>query len=195
MPRFMKLKRGAVRDRVLPLDVIAALFNAANGDAQFMYLLLAFATGARPTAVLELTRAQADFRHNVIHINPSGRKQTAKRRPVLPIPETLMSWLQKGTAQHFICYGDGQAYTKWGWDAIFKRLVKRADVQGASAYTIRHTVATESYSRGVSYGDVQMYLGHSLESMGTTGRYIHLKPDYLQAPRRAIHIETGKALQ
>jgi len=185
IPKFIKLERGETRDRVLSLEESAALFNAANGDAQFLYLLLAFGTGARPSAVLELTRSQIDFRRGLLQLNPSGRRQTKKRRPVVPLPSTLVPWLKNGDAEHFINY-DGRAYTKWGWDAIFKRLMKRSGVKNASAYTIRHTVATELYSRGVSYGDVQMFLGHSMESMGTTGRYIHLRPDYLQAPRLAI---------
>jgi Phage integrase family len=133
----------------------------------------------------DLTRKQINFRRNLMDLNPPGRPQTAKGRPVLPIPSTIVAWLKQGTAEHFIHYG-GHRYTKWGWDAIFKRLVKRSGLEGVSAYTIRHTIATEMYARTGRFADVRMYLGHSIEALGTTGGYIHLQPDYLQAPKQAV---------
>ena len=185
VPKFIKLKRGPGRNHVLAPEEVAALFNAARTEAQFLFLLLAVATAARPQAILDLTREQVDFRRNLIDLNPPGRLQTKKRRPILPLPSTLIPWLRQGTAEYFINHDD-RPYTWGGWRAILRRLIQRAGVKRASAYTIRHTMATELYTRGVSYGDVKMWLGHSLESMGTTGGYIHLKPEYLQAPRRAI---------
>lgn len=97
VPKFIKLKRGPGRNHVLAPEEVAALFNAARTEAQFLFLLLAVATAARPQAILDLTREQVDFRRNLIDLNPPGRLQTKKRRPILPLPSTLIPWLRQGT--------------------------------------------------------------------------------------------------
>src|SRR3546814_4076317 len=48
-----------------------------------LYVLLGLYTMARPSAILELTWDRVDFERRLIDLNPAGRKQTAKRRPVV----------------------------------------------------------------------------------------------------------------
>jgi integrase len=186
IPPFIKLRRGEPRERVLSLSEAAALFNVANGEAQFFYLMLSFATGARPTAILELTRAQADIERKLIRLNPAGRAQSKKRRPVVPMADALIPWISAAGGCHLINYG-GKKYSKAGWDAIFKRLIVRSGVQNVSAYTIRHTVGTELAMRGVPWFEIKTFLGHSLASSDVTGHYVHVRPEYLKSAIAAIN--------
>jgi integrase len=185
VPPFIKLRRGEARERVLSKSEAVALFEAANGESQFLYLMLSFATCARPTAILELTCAQVDVERRRIRLNPAGRAQNKKRRPIVPMADVLVPWIGATGDGHLINYG-GKKYTKAGWDAIFKRLVMRSGVKGVSAYTIRHTVGTEMAERGVPWFEIKTFLGHSFKS-DITGDYVHVRPEYLKAAIAAIN--------
>jgi integrase len=185
IPPFIRLTRGEPRDRVLSLTESAALFNAANGDAQFLYLLLAFGTCARPSAILDLTREQIDFDRGLIRLNPPKRRQTKKWRPVIPMTETLRAWFEAAPDGPIIRHKRGR-YTKLGWDAIFKRIVKRAGLTDVSPYVIRHTVATEMTQRGVPELEIEMFMGHNLASKNITGHYIHVRPEFLKSAVNAL---------
>jgi integrase len=185
VPPFIKLRRGEARERVLSKSEAAALFNSANSESQFFYLMLSFATGARPTAILELTHSQLDVERRRIRLNPAGRAQNKKRRPIVPMAEVLVPWIGATGDGHLINYG-GKKYTKAGWDAIFKRLVVRSGVKGVSAYTVRHTVGTEMAERGVPWFEIKTFLGHSFKS-DITGDYVHVRPEYLKAAIAAIN--------
>ena len=51
---------------------------------------------ARPSAILELTWDRVDFGRRLIDLNPAGRKQTAKRRPVVKMNDELHAALGRG---------------------------------------------------------------------------------------------------
>ncbi|MGB8313154.1 MAG: hypothetical protein WCE69_01560, partial [Aestuariivirga sp.] len=56
---------------------------------------IALNTWARPEAILDLSvRAQVDFEHSLIDLNPPSRKQTKKRRPIIRLTENLRGWLE-----------------------------------------------------------------------------------------------------
>jgi integrase len=82
------------RERLLSIAETRALFGSAIEPHQAMYLMLAFATAARPAAILELTTFQIDFAARLIRLNPPGRAQNKKRRPTLPICDTLLPWVR-----------------------------------------------------------------------------------------------------
>ena len=47
-------------------------------------------TGARPEAVLELHSRQINFEDGLVHLNPPGHEQVAKKyRPVVRLPDAL----------------------------------------------------------------------------------------------------------
>jgi hypothetical protein len=74
------------KGRPLIVEEIAALFDAATQHHVFMFLLLACCTLARPEAILELTTLQRDREAGTIDLNPAGRRQTKKFRPLILEP-------------------------------------------------------------------------------------------------------------
>lgn len=186
LPTFMPLPKSGTRERVLRLDEVASLFAAVRGVSTARYLILAFATGARPGAILEMQACQLDFTSRLILLNPPGREQNKKRRPTLPMPSFLLELAWRIEPGYVINY-DGAPYSRNGWRALFGALARRAGLQGVSPYTIRHTVATELHRRGVPPGEVAAFMGHSaVSSFGTTGRYMHYQPDYLKSAAAAL---------
>jgi integrase len=174
---------GEPRERLLTLTEAASLFAAADIDHLRIYLLLAFGTAARPAAILELTTFQIDCDARLIRLNPPGRRQTKKRRPTLPMCDTLLPYLRAlhpGPAVAF----NGRAIKSI--DTAFDRARDRAGLsKDVTPYTIRHTVAAEMRKRGVLVWEVSGWLGHT-SGYKTTERYAKFDPDHLGGAVRAI---------
>jgi integrase len=57
-------------------------------------LMILIGTACRPEAALELTGEQLDFQDGLIDLNPRGRPQTKKFRPVVKMPTALAAALR-----------------------------------------------------------------------------------------------------
>ncbi len=55
-----------------------------------------------------------------------------------------------------------------------------------TAYTVRHTVATELMARGVPELEIAAIMGHRMPNSRTTGRYLHVAPERLASARKAL---------
>ena len=174
--------KGRVRERILTLQESADLFNAVESEHMLMYLMIAFNTMARPEAILQLKRFQIDTENRLIALNPPGREQTKKRRPTLPITDTLFPWLAKAKTDSLVCWnGKPIKSVRKG----FQMIRDRAGLDNkVIPYTIRHTMATELRKRGVQEWDLAGFLGHSSGSV--TERYAKFAPDYMGNARIAI---------
>src|SRR5690625_2498800 len=138
-----------------------------------MYLIIALNTLARPSVPLEITPAMVDLRNRIIDLLPPGRKQNKKRRPKLPITNTLLPWLQWCDGETFVHYhGKRIANNK----KAFAAMCERAGVQ-CTRYDLRHTMATEMRRRGVPHWETEGWLGHRMKS--TSERYAVFSPDYM----------------
>ncbi|UFN49260.1 site-specific integrase [Roseomonas sp. OT10] len=181
---FLSLPEGEGRDRVLSIAELAALWSAEMPDHVRMFLLLLIGTAGRPKAVLELTRFQCDLDRRTINLNPPGRVQTKKRRPILPMAGFLRPWIEAVPAGPLVAYR-GQAVKK-----INGAFQAARDLAGLDAevvpYAIRHTIATEMRARGVPEMELAGFLGHLMPNIRTTGRYTHVAPDHLAHARRAV---------
>jgi hypothetical protein len=63
-------------------------------------------TLARPSAILDLGSSQFDEAHGLLDLNPPGRTQNKKFRPILPVTPTLMPWLRReaGPTGRYVSY-------------------------------------------------------------------------------------------
>ena len=171
------------RERILSLEEAARLFRSAELDHLRIYLLLAFGTAARPEAILELTTFQIDCDSRIIRLNPPGRTQTKKRRPDIPMCDTLRPILRGLPPGPVIQYrGRALGSIKTAFHKARDRAALSGDV---TPYTIRHTVAWEMRKRGVPVWEVAGFLGHS-SGYKTTERYAKYGPDHLSQAVRAI---------
>ena len=184
VPYVMTVPTSRQRERRLRLDEVAALFNAIDRDHLFFYCMIAFNTLSRPDAILSLQRSQIEFEDRLIALNPPGRKQTKKYRPVVPITNTLLPWLKNSAHEQFVHWkGKPIASIKTG----FRRLRERANLSAdVIPYTIRHTMATELRKRGVPPWEVAGMLGHKTGGYKTTEIYAKYDPDYLSKAIEAI---------
>ena len=176
--------RDAERQRILNLDEMKALWDAKMPDHLRVFLVLAINTAARPEALFELRRSQIDIEHRLLHLNPAGRVQSKKYRPTLPISDTLLPWLSLDR-DYQVQWKKDQTGPIRSIQTTWRKL--RAVVgfgNDVVPYTIRHTIATELRTRGVSEWECRGFMGH--RSGGVTERYAKFQPDHLGAAVKAI---------
>ncbi|MET4072592.1 integrase [Bradyrhizobium sp. S3.2.6] len=82
-----------LRGRELTILEVAKLFDAISDIHMLNYSIAEINTAARPEAVLELVAEQIDWQYKLIELNPPGRIQTKKFRPIMRISATWTPWL------------------------------------------------------------------------------------------------------
>jgi integrase len=173
---------GEPRERLLAIGEMAGLFNAATEPHQTSYLMMAVGLAARPEAIRESTTYLINFDTRLIRLNPPGRRQNKKRRPTVPLCDTLLSYLRCLPPGPIVQY---RGRPLAGIKSTFDHLTRRAGLSGVSAYTVRHTMAAEMRRRGVPVWEVAGFLGHS-SGYKTTEVYARYGADHLSEAVRAI---------
>jgi integrase len=182
---FLRLPEGQGRERILTTEELARLWDADMPEHIRVFVALLIGTGSRPEALLQLTRFQCDTRAGTINLNPPGREQTKKRRPIVPMADWLRPWIEAASDGPLIAYR-GRPVEKVA--KAFRTLREAAGLgDDVMAYTIRHTVATQLMMRGVPELEIAALLGHRAPNIRTTGRYIHAAPGYLSGAVRALN--------
>lgn len=158
---FPTVQDGAARERTMQMAELAAMWDAADLPHLRLFFLL-LGTAGRPAAVLELTREQCDLDRGLIDLNPSGRAQTKKRRPVVPMPDFLRPWIKQAPVGPLVRFrGKAVGKVNGAWQ-------EARDEAGPDAlvvpHTIRHTIATELRARGVP--ELAGLLGRSMPISG-----------------------------
>ena len=175
---------GSGRERIMTIEEMARLWEVDMPPHLRMFLALLIGTASRPEALLQLTREQCDLRHGVIDLNPTGRMQTKKRRPRIPIPNFLKSWIEDVPIGHLVTYKSKPIVKINGaWRAAREAACLSQEIV---PYTVRHTMATELITRGVPEIEVASLMGHAMPNLRTTGRYVHVRPDFLANAKQAI---------
>lgn len=173
------------RERHLNREQVDALIAAAVAPHVRLYMEIAYATAARPQAILDLRWAQVDFAAGLIRLNPDGRVQTAKRRPTVPMTPHLAQVLAiafEGRACDFVIEHGAQpiASIKKGFAAAAARVGL-----DATPYTLRHTAAVHMANAGVPMSEIASYMGHA-DSRITERVYARYLPDYLRSAAAAL---------
>lgn len=150
-----------------------------------LYVLLGLYTMARPTAILELTWDRVDFERRLIDLNPAGRKQTAKRRPVVKMNDELHDAMEEAFKGRQIAHviergGKRVANIK----KAFQAASERSGVH-VTPYMLRHTGAVWAAEQGISMAALAQFMGHDDDST-TQRHYARYSPDYLATVANAV---------
>lgn len=163
------------------LSQMQALCKAATAEHERRLLLLCIATCARPGAVLGLTWDRIDFAAGVADLREPGRKETKKRRSIVPLAPVASAYLLPQRSIGPVIQWAGKQLG--GHKMTFGRIAKRAGIEG-TAYGIRKAVAIWMRREGVPLSDVKGMLAHTLG--GATDRYAHFDPRYMRAAAESI---------
>lgn len=160
-------------------------FAAVKAEHARLYVQLGLYTLARPGAILELTWDRVDFMRRQINFAPAGHTQTAKRRTVVAIGDTLLAALQvayKGRTSEFVVERGGEQIANI--KKAFQAASERSGVH-ATPYTLRHTGAVWAAEGGVSMPQLAQMMGHD-DDRTTQKHYARFSPDYLRGVVDAI---------
>jgi len=150
-----------------------------------LYVLLGLFTMARPTAILELTWDRVDFDRRLIDLNPAGRKQTSKRRPVIKMNDELLEAMTIAYEGRQIAHviergGKPVANIK----KAFQAASERSGIH-VTPYMLRHTGAVWAAEEGTSMSAIAQFMGHDDDST-TQKHYARYSPDYLADVANAV---------
>jgi integrase len=189
---FVELpRRPPSRDRWLTRNEAAKLLQQSRHEPHSrghlpLFILIAIATGARPSAIFDLRWTQIDFTQNRIDFNPPGRKRTSKGRPIISIPRRLRWFLLRAHARAsspYVLSWHGKKLTTV--KSSFRKACRRAGLGGdVVPYVLRHSCGTWLAQQGVPLWQIGGWLGHNQER--TTELYSHHHPDHMAAARKVM---------
>lgn len=122
-----------------------------------------------------------DFEFGLIDLNPPGRTQNKKRRPVVRLPEFLRPIVDALPEGPLVQYRGNKI--KEPKNAFRKARARVKLPATVNTYSFRHGVSKWMRAKGVPKWEVEGQLGHR---KGTTDRYATVDPAYLQNALAAI---------
>lgn len=169
----------APRDRWLTKAEARKLVDAAKSPHIRLFLILGLATGARSSAILDLTWDRVDFTHGTIDYRPAGREQTNKRRTVVPMNAVARAALEeahKGALTDYVI-----EYMRKPVISVKKAIGRLAADTGiaVSPHVLRHTCAVWMAQADVPMQKISQYLGHTSLAM-TSNVYARYSPSFMQ---------------
>jgi integrase len=168
--------------RPLSIDELRALCGACLHEHQRRFLLLALGTAARPGALIDLTWDRVDFQTGTIAQSVPGIDHGNKRRPRVPMPASVRSYLEPQRSIGPVVQWNGKRLASH--KRLYDGLAERAGVD-VSAYGIRKACATWMRQEGVPEWDVLGMLGHRAGG-SQTERYAHWRPEFMRAAAESL---------
>lgn len=174
------------RDRYLTKEEVSNLLESTATPHIRLFILLAVATAARATALLELTWDRVDMEKALIHL--SDGRQGLKGRATVPVNNSAMAALNQAatgsTTQYVIEYGDKPVKSV---RHAFQRSCERAGLKDVSPHTLRHTAGVWMAEAGIPMTEIAQYMGHS-DTRTTERVYARYSPEYLRKAANALEL-------
>jgi integrase len=173
------------RDRWLTKDEAKRLLDAIETPHVRLFVELALGTGARMSAILDLTWDRVDWRSGTIDFNPAGREITNKRRVTVPMSARVRAAMEEAQkaalTDHVIEYGGKPV-------ASVKKAIQAAARRSGvpcSPHVFRHTAGVWLAEADVPMQKIAQYLGHT--STRVTERvYARYSPSYMRDAAAAL---------
>lgn len=172
-------------DRYLTREEYRALRDAAPTPHCRLFIVVAYSTGGRASAILELTWDRVDFARGLVRLateDEHGNKGRATV-PMTPGLKDALHEAQKAALSPFVIEYAGRPVRSVR--KAFRTACEKAGLQGVTPHVLRHTAAVHMAESGVPMSEIAQYLGHS--STRVTERvYARYSPDYLRRAASAL---------
>lgn len=174
------------KSRHLTREQYRALRDAATDNPPHLglFVILAYTTAGRASAILELTWDRVDFKAGLIRLG-LGEKRS-KGRATVPMTDSAREALLKAQRAAISDYVVEYAGRPVGSvKRAFAAAAERAGVPWCTPHVLRHSALVHMVEGGVPMVEVAQYLGHSSESV-TYRVYARFSPDYLRRAASAL---------
>lgn len=173
------------RDRHLTKAEARTLLDSIEAPHVKLFVEIALATGARMSAILDLTWDRVDLKRATADFRPAGRHVTNKRRVVVPLNEQCLKALKEASAgaltDHVIEYGGEPV------KSVKKAIGSAARRTGipVSPHVFRHTAAVWMAEADTPMQQIAQYLGHTSMRV-TEATYARYSPSFLKGASAAL---------
>lgn len=172
------------RERVMTSDEIKAFIQHATTPHIKLFFIMAFTTGARSGAILEMKWDQIDFESDVIdlrgeYLYDPMSKTRRKRRAIQKLTRYAKAALldaKAGALTKYVIEWNGKPVKSV--KKAFKRTCEKAGIEGVSPHTVRHTTGT-LMRKDVPIEVISEWLGHSNIEI-TKSVYAKTTPEYFE---------------
>lgn len=199
----LKIPPSKPRHNKHSIEDVAKILDAIEHEHVFRFAIMSLTTWGRPEAVADF-RPDLQRANGLIDLNPPGRVQTNKRRPLILETQCLGGWLdawgkvdQEARARALA--EENEPADDWLMTFHGKRVVsvKKGVTKAASEAKVgkfspgkfRHFMATtvRRLCRGVTREQRSIWMGHTVkEGSRTTDNYEAFDPEYLADVSLAI---------
>lgn len=173
------------RDRYLTRDEVTKLLEKIDTPHVRLFVILAVTTGARMSALLDLTWDRVDLDRGVIDLNPAGRHLSNKRRAIVPInsrADVALRVAQEGALTDYVIeYAGGPVKSV---KKAVQAAAKRSGVP-CSPHVFRHTAGVWMAEADVPMQKIAQYLGHTSTRVTET-TYARYSPTYMRDAATAL---------
>lgn len=194
-PKVWLPPKSVPKTRWLTRSEAASLIHAARATRRArsylaLFVLIGIYTGARKRAILDLQWQQnalggwVDIERQRIDFNPVGRRQTNKRRAIVPIPPRLMFFLKKARERNALYVIEKDGKPVGDIKSGFANAVKAARLSKVQPHVLRHTCATWLMQAGVPTREAADFL--AMDEQTLIRVYYHHHPDYMKNAAMAL---------
>lgn len=184
-PKLWMPQASKPRDRHLTIAEAQTLLDNIETPHVKLFVTLALTTGARMSAILDLTWDRVDFRAGTIDFRPAGRDVTNKRRTVVPMNKRSRAALEEARegalTDHVIEYGG--ATVKSVKKAI-QAAARRSGIP-CTPHVFRHTAGVWMAQADVPMQKIAQYLGHTTSRV-TEQTYARYSPSFMRDAGAAL---------
>jgi integrase len=173
------------RSRHLTRAQYRALRDAARQTPHlYMFVVVAYTTAGRASAVLELTWDRVDMDAGMIRLG-LGETRT-KGRATVPMTdsarEALLEAREAALSDYVVEYAGHRVLSV---KRAFAAAAKRAGVPWCTPHVLRHSAAVHMAESGIPMAEIARFLGHTSESVTFRTYAVH-SPDYLRRAASAL---------
>lgn len=172
------------RERYITREEHQKLVDAATLPHVKLFILLAWSTAARASALFDLTWGQVDFEKRQIRLaKAEGRR---KGRATVHMTDrahaALLAAYEARTSDYVIEWGGGPVKSV---KRAFAEACRKAGLEDVTPHVLRHSAAVAMAESGVTMEEIAKVLGHTNPRV-TFRVYIKYTPGHLKRAMRAL---------
>lgn len=184
-PQLWLPPESAPRDRYLTKAELTTLLDAIETPHARLFVILAVTTGARMSALLDLTWDRVDLVRGTADLQPAGRHLSNKRRTVVPLNTRARLALEEAKSaalsDFVIEYGGEQIKN-------VRKAINAASIRAGipcSPHVFRHTAGVWMAEADVPMQKIAQYLGHTSTRV-TERTYARYSPNFMKDASSAL---------
>ena len=187
-PHIERPPKPAPRDLYLTRSQMQELVKATTFPHMRLFMIMAWTTGARSGAILDLTWDRVFFDRGFVKLSNVDIGRPSKGRATVPMNDTMRAALleaQKGALTKFVI--------EWAGDRVrsikkgFKAAGVKAGIPWVSPHVLRHSAAVAMAEDGIPMSEIAQFLGHG-DSRITERVYARFSPQHLRKAANSLEI-------